>query len=221
MNYGNYRVFKQMCHSMNLYERVHDNRLRNIVSTSEEQFGFVVKGKATTDAIVALRQLQERLALCVHLSGKIIRRSPHGRTVLVHARQEGARAEKYIRPVKDMHHQCETVCCRNNRNICHGRWLPPRTCLQPFPICHHDGLLTYFLCPSTGWEHGPSMKALHWILRCAMVTISRQVYPGPIFFTSDSMSRRHVFLGRPLFLLSWGFHVRASLVMQDWGFLRV
>ena len=40
-------------------ERVHENRLRNIVSISEEQFGFV-KGKSTTDAIFALRQLQER-----------------------------------------------------------------------------------------------------------------------------------------------------------------
>ncbi len=32
---------------------------RNIVSIGEEQFGFV-KGKSTTDAIFALRQLQER-----------------------------------------------------------------------------------------------------------------------------------------------------------------
>ena len=32
MNCGNYRNIKLMCHSMKLYERVHDNRLRNIVS---------------------------------------------------------------------------------------------------------------------------------------------------------------------------------------------
>ena len=38
---------------------MHGNRLRNIVSISEEQFGFV-KGESTTDAIFALRQLQER-----------------------------------------------------------------------------------------------------------------------------------------------------------------
>ena len=44
---------------MNLYERVDENRLRNIVSISEEQFVFV-KGKSTTDAMFALRQLQER-----------------------------------------------------------------------------------------------------------------------------------------------------------------
>ena len=59
MNCGNYRGIKLMCHSMKLYERVDENRLRNIVSISEEQFGFV-KGKSTTDAIFAQRQLQER-----------------------------------------------------------------------------------------------------------------------------------------------------------------
>ena len=32
MNYGNYRGTKLMCHSMKLYESVHENRLRNIVS---------------------------------------------------------------------------------------------------------------------------------------------------------------------------------------------
>ena len=59
MNRGNYRGIKLMCHSMKLSERMHDNRLRNIVSISEEQFGFV-KGKSTTNAMFALRQLQER-----------------------------------------------------------------------------------------------------------------------------------------------------------------
>ena len=35
-NCGNYRGIKLMCHSMKLYEKVHANRLRNIVSISEE-----------------------------------------------------------------------------------------------------------------------------------------------------------------------------------------
>ena len=58
-NCGNYRGIKLMYHSndMKLYERVHANRLRNIVSISEEQLGFVT-GTSTTDAIFALRQLQ-------------------------------------------------------------------------------------------------------------------------------------------------------------------
>ena len=49
-NYGNYRGINLMCHCLQLYERVRENRLRNIVSMSEEQFEFV-KGKSTTDAI--------------------------------------------------------------------------------------------------------------------------------------------------------------------------
>ena len=63
------------------------------------------------------------------------------------------------------------------------------------------------------------MKALHCILRCAMLIISCRVYP--IFFTSDAMSRRQVFLGRPLFFFPCGFHVRVCLVVLDWGFLSV
>ena len=61
MNCGNYRGIKLMFHSMQLYERVHENRLRVIVSISEEQFGFV-KGKSTTDTIfcanTAARKIQ-------------------------------------------------------------------------------------------------------------------------------------------------------------------
>ena len=84
------------------------------------------------------------------------------------------------------------------------------TVSQCCPVMIVSQILTY-LCPSTRWEHGPSIKALHRILRCAMVAISCQVYP--IFLASDSTSRRQVFLGRPLFLFPWGFHVSACLVM--------
>ena len=93
MNCENYRGIKLMCHS--LYERMHENRLRNIVSISDEQFGFV-KGKSTTDAMFALRQLQERyregqqVLHCVFIDlEKAYDKSPEGRTVLVHARQGG------------------------------------------------------------------------------------------------------------------------------------
>ena len=74
-----------------------------------------------------------------------------------------------------------------------------------------DLLLTY-LRPSTRWEHGPSIKALHWILRCAMVAISCQVYP--IFFGSDSTSRRQLFLGRPL---SLGIPCPTDRVIENWN----
>ena len=57
MNCRNYRGIKLMCHSMKLHQRMHDNRLGNNVSISEEQFGFV-KVQYKTDASFALRQLQ-------------------------------------------------------------------------------------------------------------------------------------------------------------------
>ena len=126
---------------MNLYERVDENRLRNIVSISEEQFVFV-KGKSTTDAMFALRQLQERYREgqqdlhCVfnYLERKKpIRQSPEGRTVLVHARQGCSRevhqtGEGHV-PSK---RNCSAVCCRNKRTICSGSWPPPRTAFSPF-----------------------------------------------------------------------------------------
>jgi hypothetical protein len=47
MECGNYRGIELICHSMKLYERIIENRLRKIVKISEEQFGFM-KGKSTT-----------------------------------------------------------------------------------------------------------------------------------------------------------------------------
>ena len=43
-----------MCHIKSLYEIVYDTRLRNTLSISEEQVGFL-KGKGSSDAIVVLR----------------------------------------------------------------------------------------------------------------------------------------------------------------------
>ena len=48
-----------------------------------------------------------RLTLCVHLSGKSIRQSP--REELYWCMRDKGVLEKYIRLVKGMYHQCETV----------------------------------------------------------------------------------------------------------------
>ena len=113
MNWGNYRGIKLMCHSMKQYERVHDNRLRNVVSISEEQFGLM-RGTSTTDAIFALRQLHERYREgqqdlhCVFIDlAKAYERVP--REELYWCMRVKGVPEKYIRLAKDVYHQCETV----------------------------------------------------------------------------------------------------------------
>ena len=109
VNCGNYRRLKLMCPSMNLYERVCVNRYRNMLIISEEQFVFV-KGKSTTDAIFALRQLQERHREgqqdlhCVFIElEKAYDKDPREQLYLC-MRDKGVPA-KYIRLVKDMYHQ--------------------------------------------------------------------------------------------------------------------
>ena len=48
-----------MCHTMRLWEKVIEHRLRQNVTISENQFGFM-PGRSTTEAIHLLRQLIER-----------------------------------------------------------------------------------------------------------------------------------------------------------------
>ena len=56
---SNYRGIKLMCHTMNLWERIIEIRLRQNVTLSENQFGFM-PGRSTTEAIHLLHRLMER-----------------------------------------------------------------------------------------------------------------------------------------------------------------
>ncbi|KAK3543556.1 hypothetical protein QTP70_023887, partial [Hemibagrus guttatus] len=56
---SNYRGIKLMSHTMKLWERVVDARLRKVVEVCEQQYGFMPR-KITTDAIFALRILMEK-----------------------------------------------------------------------------------------------------------------------------------------------------------------
>ena len=56
---GNYRGIKLMSHTMKIWERIIEARLRNRVEISKQQYGFM-SGKRTTHAMFALRMLMEK-----------------------------------------------------------------------------------------------------------------------------------------------------------------
>ena len=56
---GNYRGIKLMSHTMKIWERIIESRLRDRVEISKQQYGFK-PGKGTTDAMFALRMLMEK-----------------------------------------------------------------------------------------------------------------------------------------------------------------
>ncbi|XP_026396928.1 uncharacterized protein LOC113291632 [Papaver somniferum] len=58
-NCSNYRGIKLMSHTMKLWERIIDQRLRGKTSVTNNQFGFML-GRSTTEAIFLVRKLMER-----------------------------------------------------------------------------------------------------------------------------------------------------------------
>ena len=68
---GNYRGIKLISHTMKVWERVVERRLRSELTFSEQQYGFMT-GESATDALFALivltekyREGQKELLLCV------------------------------------------------------------------------------------------------------------------------------------------------------------
>ena len=55
----NYRGIKLLSHTMKIWERIVDKRVRGEVEVAEEQFGFM-PGRGTTNAIFILRQMAEK-----------------------------------------------------------------------------------------------------------------------------------------------------------------
>ena len=58
-NCANYRGIKLMSHTMKLWERIIERRLRQETQINENQFGFM-SGRSTTEAIYLMRRLMER-----------------------------------------------------------------------------------------------------------------------------------------------------------------
>ncbi|XP_063586992.1 uncharacterized protein LOC134764337 [Penaeus indicus] len=113
MSCGNYRGIKLMRHTMKLFERTIEHRLRSLVNISKEQFRFM-EGKSTTDAIFALRQVQEKYrdthkklhGVFIDLE-KAYNRLPWEE--LYWCMREKNIPEKYVSIVKDMYKESETM----------------------------------------------------------------------------------------------------------------
>ena len=58
-SFSNYRGIKLIGHTMKLWERIIERRLRRDLTFSNQQYGFM-PGKSTTDALFALRVLMEK-----------------------------------------------------------------------------------------------------------------------------------------------------------------
>ncbi|KAK3554979.1 hypothetical protein QTP86_002411 [Hemibagrus guttatus] len=110
---SNYRGIKLMSHTMKLWERVVEARLRKVVEICEQQYGFMPR-KSTTDAIFALRILMEKYRdgqkelHCVFVDlEKAYDRVP--REELWYCMKKSGVAEKYVRVVQDMYERSRTV----------------------------------------------------------------------------------------------------------------
>ncbi|MCJ8739627.1 hypothetical protein PDJAM_G00049210 [Pangasius djambal] len=110
---SNCRGIKLMSHTMKLWERVVEARLRKVAEICEQQYGFMPR-KSTTDAIFALRMLMEkyrdgqRELHCVFVDlEKAYDRVP--REELWYCMRKSGVAEKYVRVVQDMYERSRTV----------------------------------------------------------------------------------------------------------------
>ena len=109
----NYCGIKLISHSLKIWERVIEARLRRMVTISEQQYGFM-PGKRTTDAMFALRMLIEKYREgqkelhCVFVDlEKAYDRVP--REELWHCMRVSGVDEKYVRVVQDMYESSLTA----------------------------------------------------------------------------------------------------------------
>ena len=110
---SNYRGIKLISHTMKLWERIVEKRLRSDLKFSNQQYGFM-PGKSTTDALFALRVLMEKYREgqkelhCVFVDlEKAYDKVP--REEVWYCMRKSGLAEKYVRIVQDMYDDSTTA----------------------------------------------------------------------------------------------------------------
>ena len=110
---SNYRGIKLISHTMKLWERIVEKRLRSDLKFSNQQYGFM-PGKSTTDALFALRVLMEKYREgqkelhCVFVDlEKAYDKVP--REEVWYCMRKSGLAEKYLRIVQDMYDDIKTA----------------------------------------------------------------------------------------------------------------
>ena len=110
---SNYRGIKLISHTMKLWERVVEARLRHEVMISEQQYGFMSR-KSTTDAMFALKVLMKKYRKgqkelhCVFVDlEKAFDKVP--REELWYCMRKLQVAEKYVKVVQDMYENIVTT----------------------------------------------------------------------------------------------------------------
>ena len=110
---GNYREIKLMSHTMKVWERIIEARLRDRVEISKQQYRYM-PGKGTTNAMFALRMLMEkykegqRELHCVFVDlEKAYDKVPWEE--LWYCMRKSVIVEKYVQLVQDMYEGSETV----------------------------------------------------------------------------------------------------------------
>ena len=110
---SNYRGIKLISHTMKLWERIVEKRLRSDLKFSNQQYGFM-PGKSTIDALFALRVLMEKYREgqkelhCVFVDlEKAYDKVP--REEVWYCMRKSGLAEKYVRIVQDMYDDSTTA----------------------------------------------------------------------------------------------------------------